>query len=112
MTSIVDAPTAAATPDDGGGRDAIETIYQRVQAEDARFLPTINGQQVYSQTALALFIHEVVTDHTATVVAELGTADEVRHVIDLLVGKLEENDRLREENDRLRAELHGREPVT
>lgn len=117
MTSIVDTPAAPATPDGGGDRDAIESIYQRVLEQGARFIGELGGEEWYSPFALALVIHEIVTDHTAAVVPdlvrELGTADgEVRRVVDLLVAALDANDRLREDNDRLRAELHSREPVT
>lgn len=113
MTSIVDTPPAVGSPDDGGDHDLIEAIYQRVLDQSARFLGTLGGEEWYSPFALALVVHEIVTDHTATVVSELGTAsDEVRHLVDLLVASLAENDRLREDNERLRAELYGREPVT
>lgn len=112
MTSIVDTPPAVGTPDDGGPSDLIESIHQRILDQGPRFLGTLGGEEWYSPFGLALVVHEIVTDHTAAVVADLSTADgEVRHLIDLLVAKLEDNDRLREDNDRLRAQLADR-PVT
>lgn len=107
MTSIVDTPPAAATP--SGGDDLLEAIERRIVAAHGRFIDTIGGQEIYSPFALAGLVHEIVTEHTAAIAAELGTADgEVRYVVDLLAPALDERNRLRDENERLRAALAGR----
>lgn len=117
MTSIVDTPPAANTPNEGDA-DQLEAIHARLLNEQPRFLGSVeDGPEVFSTFGLAQVVHEIATEReTAAVrelVGELVTADDqVRYLVDLLVASDERGDRLAGDNATLRAELHSREPVT
>jgi hypothetical protein len=117
MTAIAekpDATTGESTPSPLA-TDLTERVEQRVTEQTTRFLyrDPVTGRPVYSPVALAALIVQITNEEIETVLAELTTADDqVRHLVDVLVGTIEERDRLRASNQRLRVELSGREPVT
>jgi hypothetical protein len=95
MTLMVGNDAAEGTTPPATG-DLLEHIEHRV----AEFL---SQPEAGSQFEFVQLVYEIATTHSAAVVRELaatntalGTADgELRHVVDVLVGSLEEIDRLR-----------------
>lgn len=135
MTAIAETPDASTTGESTPGplanhhhpietitedycdtlaEDFTEQVVQHLNTHTPRFLyrDRRTGQSVYSPVALAHLIVEIHNEQMQKTLTEIQSTDgQVRHLVETLIGCIDERARLRAANQALRTELAGREPV-